>query len=375
MSNNSGPDWLHHDWLTYIVATQGSVLRVRKGPGTRYPIIGSLAPGQRIHAAPRGLGWCELRRGGWVSKKLLKRSQSVQRQPSTSITPGRFRVDISSGHLNVRAGAGTNYPVRDRLLKGATVQVVKVKSDWAQLKNGLWVATQYLEEISQVDTDRGEGFEQTYFNIRTRIYRTGIQLFKRKVPVFHEPDEFFQKLQKYKNLQSVISTLSAGYKVAMGGPLISLSFVQQLVILMKNTYGSLKDLETGINDLGKILGYADTMARLVHNAGEVPEGEMPSAPWPPIPDDIRQRFDGDQRWSAAYRAGTGKLFAVLGEIERMKPPLLDLPISYAEIYVVEMARHHRKRFRSNTRDHLLSDVLDIQFKQSIQRAIDNAKDQ
>ncbi|MFW6358437.1 MAG: SH3 domain-containing protein [Chroococcales cyanobacterium] len=46
-----------------IVSTQGSNLIIRKGPGTQYPVIGSLANGSRVIIGNRG-------RGGWVPLTL-----------------------------------------------------------------------------------------------------------------------------------------------------------------------------------------------------------------------------------------------------------------------------------------------------------------
>lgn len=51
----------------YYVATNGSSLTIRSGPGTGYAAIGSLANGSSLSVVSSSGGWYQLASGGWVS--------------------------------------------------------------------------------------------------------------------------------------------------------------------------------------------------------------------------------------------------------------------------------------------------------------------
>ncbi|MGQ4646165.1 peptidoglycan-binding protein [Lyngbya aestuarii] len=57
----------------YRVATHGSNLRIRSGPGTGYRVIGSLYNGSRVSLSGRySGGWSQLSNGGWVSGTYIR---------------------------------------------------------------------------------------------------------------------------------------------------------------------------------------------------------------------------------------------------------------------------------------------------------------
>lgn len=54
------------------VATNGSNLNVRCGPGMVHCVVGKLSPGQKVHTTGRYRhGWAQLSNGGWVSSAWL----------------------------------------------------------------------------------------------------------------------------------------------------------------------------------------------------------------------------------------------------------------------------------------------------------------
>lgn len=65
----------------YVVATNGSDLNVRTGPGLRYRVIGSLPNRSRVVADCRATsGWVKIREGrfadrGWVARWWLDRAR------------------------------------------------------------------------------------------------------------------------------------------------------------------------------------------------------------------------------------------------------------------------------------------------------------
>jgi len=58
---------------TVVVATHGSRLNIRSGPGQGYPVIGSLADGAAVGiAGTPSNGWTKLSAGGWVSTDWIQ---------------------------------------------------------------------------------------------------------------------------------------------------------------------------------------------------------------------------------------------------------------------------------------------------------------
>lgn len=59
------------------------------------------------------------------------------------------KVSTDSGSLNIRTGAGTEYPIIGRLPKGEVVDVLEEKDGWAHIIDGKegWVSMQYLTRI------------------------------------------------------------------------------------------------------------------------------------------------------------------------------------------------------------------------------------
>jgi len=53
------------------VATNGSNLNVRCGPGMVHCVVGQLSPGEKVHTVGYSQGWYKLSSGGWVSSAWL----------------------------------------------------------------------------------------------------------------------------------------------------------------------------------------------------------------------------------------------------------------------------------------------------------------
>lgn len=53
------------------VATNGSNLNVRCGPGMVHCVVGQLSPGEKVRTVGYSQGWYKLSSGGWVSSAWL----------------------------------------------------------------------------------------------------------------------------------------------------------------------------------------------------------------------------------------------------------------------------------------------------------------
>lgn len=59
-----------------------------------------------------------------------------------------YKVRINASVLNVRAGAGTNFKITDKLTKGGIYTIVAEKGDWLKLKSGVgWINKNYIVRV------------------------------------------------------------------------------------------------------------------------------------------------------------------------------------------------------------------------------------
>lgn len=86
----------------------------------------------------------------------LKCDTAVETKPSTSTTApaktttsNEFKVKVTVGALNIRAGAGTNYKVNGVIKDKGVYTIVETKGDWGKLKSGAgWIyLTNYTKRV------------------------------------------------------------------------------------------------------------------------------------------------------------------------------------------------------------------------------------
>ena len=118
----------------YVKATAG--LNVRSGAGTNYSIVKALPNGTKVTVYEQKNGWSRIGNRQWVSSQYL-----TSTKPTTVVTK---KVNAKSG-LNVRSGAGTNYPIVKALTNGTKVTVYETSNGWSRIGNGQWVSSQYLK--------------------------------------------------------------------------------------------------------------------------------------------------------------------------------------------------------------------------------------
>ena len=106
------------------VATEGGRLNLRSAPSVSSSVIGSLSNKSWFTVTEKSGSWY---RAEYADGKYAYVSADYVTHYPTSVDA---TVTLTSGSLNVRSGAGTEYAVKDRLQNGERVVVVKSNSTW-----------------------------------------------------------------------------------------------------------------------------------------------------------------------------------------------------------------------------------------------------
>lgn len=128
------------------VATEGGRLNLRSGPSTASAVIGSVPDKSWFTVKEKKGDWY---RAEYAEGKEAYVSAGYVTHYTSSVDA---TVRLSSGYLNVRTAAGTDYAVKDRLRNGERVIVVKSNSTWCGIvyrgnKTG-YVAKKYLQKTA-----------------------------------------------------------------------------------------------------------------------------------------------------------------------------------------------------------------------------------
>lgn len=109
------------------VVTDGGNLNVRSSPSSSSGIITSLKNSTWVTLQEKSGSWYKAEyadgKTGWLHGDYLR----------TYPTTYEMTVAVSSGQLNVRSGAGTSYPVTDKLSKGDSVVILYGNSRWSRI--------------------------------------------------------------------------------------------------------------------------------------------------------------------------------------------------------------------------------------------------
>jgi N-acetylmuramoyl-L-alanine amidase len=131
------------------VTTNG--LRVRKGPGTNFEVIGSLKSGQAVEILNSNDKWAEVRTNaikGWAAKEFIENNSGKVQSSKAS---GTKKGTITADSLNVREIPSLDARTIGRLTKGAEVTILSQTNGWTEItynaKNA-WVSSQYIKTIS-----------------------------------------------------------------------------------------------------------------------------------------------------------------------------------------------------------------------------------
>ena len=126
---------------TYQVATKRYNLRIRKGPGTTYKIVGRLKKGTKISINRIKDNWGHLSNNrGWIYLGYCKKIKIIK------YSSGTYKVTASA--LRVRSGPGTNYKIKSRVYKNSIQKIDYTKGNWGHLTNNTgWICLDYCVKI------------------------------------------------------------------------------------------------------------------------------------------------------------------------------------------------------------------------------------
>ena len=152
---------------TGTVTTSVENLNIRAGAGSSYDKVGSLKGGTRVEIYEISGSWGRISQG-WISLNYVNLDGEKEEKPEATIpeetvpeTPApeakpenavaKGMVNISSGSLNIRKGAGTSYDQVGSISNGTKVEIYETTTadgvKWGRVSKG-WVSLQYVKLAS-----------------------------------------------------------------------------------------------------------------------------------------------------------------------------------------------------------------------------------
>ena len=111
----------------YKVVNIKTNLRIRKGPGTNYAVVGYLKNGTLVTVFETSGNWARIGEDKWASLDYLA--------PVSTNSGNRYKVTAKSG-LRLRGGPGTNYVTLALMPYGTIIDVKSISNGWAYTAYG-----------------------------------------------------------------------------------------------------------------------------------------------------------------------------------------------------------------------------------------------
>ena len=133
------------------MATDGSQLRVRTGPGSGYSVIGFLANGSQVEILERqqvgDITWGRIEKG-WISLYYVTIVETEDKEEAPEVEDTSFTGTVKATSLYIRSGAGTENKILGRLYNGETVTILETKqaadgTEWGRIEKG-WICMDYI---------------------------------------------------------------------------------------------------------------------------------------------------------------------------------------------------------------------------------------
>ena len=194
--------WLSLDYTDYATASDNSQntgtpvsatgkvvnctsLRIRSGPGTTYPSLGTVKNGQKVEIYEiKNVGaavWGKIS-SGWICLSYVQLDSPLpetappaqETEPETESEEDTYvqqGIVTNCNSLNVRSGAGLSNKLVDSLTRGTQVQIYETKHAegmlWGRIKQG-WICMEYVQvvESNTAQGKTGTVISTTALNIR-----------------------------------------------------------------------------------------------------------------------------------------------------------------------------------------------------------------
>jgi len=157
--------WLINDRNESLekAVVKGSVVNIRKGPGTEYGVTGQVKSGAVLTILKSENNWYLVKlpdgKQGWIANWLV----TVNRVAGAQV------AQINGSNVNVRQGAGTTYPLLFQLNKGEQVTIKDEKSGWYLIesnKGSGWVAAWLVSSPGAPQNSRNALVTGSVVNVR-----------------------------------------------------------------------------------------------------------------------------------------------------------------------------------------------------------------
>ena len=164
-------------------ATTTDVLNLRKGAGTSYGIVTTLAKGTKVTILEKtSKSWYKVKtssnKTGYVSVEYLKVDSNNSSSGNTSEPEKNLGTATTTDVLNLRKGAGTSYGIVTTLAKGTKVTILeKTSKSWYKVKTASnktgYVSTDYIK-VTSAEQDPEPAAETTMkLNASSRTMEIG----------------------------------------------------------------------------------------------------------------------------------------------------------------------------------------------------------
>ncbi|MEH7123997.1 SH3 domain-containing protein [Bacillus sp. JJ1773] len=127
------------------ISTDG--LRIRKGPGTSFPVIGTVNKGEAYTVHSMDGNWVNLQTpfgNGWVSNDFIQ----IQTSSKATNLEGKSNGSITANSLNVRNSPSLNSSIIGKLSLGDNVKILSQTSEWTEISfsgTKAWISSQYIQ--------------------------------------------------------------------------------------------------------------------------------------------------------------------------------------------------------------------------------------
>lgn len=127
-----------------VITTDG--LRVRKGPGTSYGVLGTIQKGTAYKVKSTEGSWVKIQTpygDGWVANEFVQFSGTQKKSSSSSSQTGKITADS----LNVRNKPSLQSDIIGKLNSGETVAVLSQNGSWTEISfSGItgWISSQFI---------------------------------------------------------------------------------------------------------------------------------------------------------------------------------------------------------------------------------------